>query len=96
MKRPQFRPLALSLCLLLLGAQGIQHVGTTRAAASPPVQMADVNGRGWKTIAACLGCIAAGTTLVATGTWVTAIYVPGSTLALAGCGGACYSAIFGL
>ena len=94
MKRPRIRPLALSLCLLLLGAQGIQQVGTTRAAASPATQMADVNGRGWKTIAACLGCVAAGATLVATGTWVTAIWIPGSALALAGCGAACYSAVF--
>ena len=94
MKRPRIRPLALSLCLLLLGAQGIQQVGTVRASASTPVQMADVNGRGWKAIAACLGCVAAGATLVATGTWVTAIWIPGSALALAGCGAACYSAVF--
>ena len=94
MKRLQIRPLALSLCLLLLGAQGIRQVGTTRAAASPPVQMADVNGRGWKTIVACLGCVGAGATLAVTGTWVTAIWIPGSALALAGCGAACHSAIF--
>ena len=94
MKRPQIRPLALSLCLLLLGAQGIRQLGTARAAASPPVQMADVNGQGWKTIAACLGCVATGATLVATGGWVTAIWIPGSALALAGCGAACYSAVF--
>ena len=94
MKRSHTRSIMVALCLGLIAAPGVRHVGNVRAEASPPAQVADVDGRGWKTIFACLGCVAAGTTLVATGTWMTAIYVPGSALALAGCGAACYAAVF--
>ena len=94
MKGSRTRSIMVALCLGLVAAPGVGHVVNARTAASPPAQVVDVDGRGWKTVVACLGCFAAGATLVATGGWVTAIYIPGSALAAAGCAAACHAAIF--
>lgn len=93
MKKRSFRPIVLTLCLALLGAQAAT-VGSTVAERSPqPLETAVVVGAGWKAFSVCLGCVMAGIVLVKTGAVVAAAGVPGSAVALGGCIAACHSAL---
>ena len=89
MLRSSMRVLAVGMCLATLGMQGAGLHGPMSRVVEPVPATADVTGSGWKSFIACVGCVFAGAGLIATGSLVAAAWVPGSTLALAGCIAAC-------
>lgn len=96
MKKRNFRPIVLTLCLALLGAQAATVGGTVADRSPQPAETAEVVGAGWKAFLGCVGCIAVGVGLVYTGGWtafVAAAGKAGSTLALGACGGFCYHSV---
>lgn len=105
MKRSRFRStrssartVVLAMCVALLGANALQLGGAGQVVAMPPVEANEVEGTGWKSVLACMGCIGVGIGLVATGGWaavVGAAAVTGSTLGLATCIFVCEEAVFG-
>lgn len=90
------RPLVLALSLALgLSATGVPNLPAPDATPAPVV-VGDVEGAGWKAALACMGCIAAGVVLYASGGWAAvgaALMKKGSTLAVASCVAACYYAL---
>lgn len=93
MKKRSFRPVVLTLCLALLGAQAATVGGPVADRSPPPAETAEVVGAGWKSFSVCLGCVFSGLVLIKTGTIAAAAAVPGSTLALGGCIAACHDAL---
>ena len=94
MRKGRMRATVYALCLALLAGQGAQLTGGPPVAAFENGVPTAVEGRGWITFSICVGCIASGMFLAATGGIVAAASVPGSTMAVAGCVAACEDAIF--
>lgn len=96
MKKRSFRPVVLTLCLALLGAQAATVGGPVADRSPQPAETAEVVGAGWKAFLGCVGCIAVGVGLFYTGGWAAlaaAAGKAGSTLALGACGGFCYHSV---
>lgn len=96
MKKRSFRPIVLTLCLALLGAQVATVGGPVGDRLPPPAETAEVVGAGWKAFLGCVGCIAAGVAMAASGGWAAILIAagsPGSTLALGACAGFCYHSV---
>jgi len=94
MKKGRMRATVCALCFALLAGQGAQLTAGLPVAVFENEVPTAVEGRGWLTFSICVGCIASGMFLAATGGIVAAASVPGSTMAAAGCVAACYDAIF--
>lgn len=96
MKKRSFRPVVLTLCLALLGAQAATTGGTVADRSPQPAETTEVVGAGWKAFLGCVGCIGAGVATIVSGGWAAillAAAAPGSTVALAACGGFCYHSV---
>ena len=91
MLRSNIRVLTLGLCLAVLGMHSTGQPAGSFGPGAPLAAAEDVTGSGWKTFAACVGCLVAGIAIVGGGmpAIVAAASVPGSTLALGGCIAAC-------
>ena len=96
MKKRSFRPVVLTLCLALLGAQAATVGGPVADRSPQPAEAAEVVGAGWKSFLGCVGCIGAGVAMVASGGWAAILVAGssgGSSLALAACAGFCYHSV---
>lgn len=96
MKKRSFRPIVLTLCLALLGAQAATVGGTVADRSPQPAETAAVVGAGWKAFLGCVGCIGAGVAIAVSGGWAAILVAAGkagSTLALGACVGFCYHSV---
>lgn len=95
MRRSSTLVVMATLCVAMLGTTPFGG-GAVAPSAIPGISApGDVEGQGWQSALACLGCVAGAVAIIGSGSGaiLTAMAVNGSTLVAAGCIGMCYDAV---
>ena len=90
MYRSTMRAMVLAICVTAFGVQAAAPTASEMGWTATSAAVEDVQGGQVKALA-CVGCVAGGAFLILSG-WgaiLTAAFMPGSALVVAGCVGAC-------